>query len=181
MRNVGILAAAGVMLACTGAAAKPDPVIQPVEKADPYVAVPGAAFLADNRRVYRVVFESRSGPSAPDQLTPLVNMAGTELNTLAAHGVLRRNVDFVMVFHSTKANDAVLDNAHYRARHGVDNPNLPVLAALRRQGVKIYVCGQALLADGVPLDGVSHEVTIAEDGVVVLMAYGAQGYAHLTF
>lgn len=183
MRNLGVAGAAvGCALLCAGAAmAKPEPVIEPIEKADPYVAVPNAGFLADNRQVYRVVFESRAGPDRPDQLTPVVNMAGTELNTFAAHKVLRRNVDLVMVFHSTKADDAVLDDAHYRARHGVDNPNLPVLRALKRQGVRIYVCGQALLADGVPLEGVAPEVTIAEDGVVVLMTYGSQGYAHLTF
>lgn len=183
MKNLGVAGAAmaGVLLFAGAAAAGPEPVIEPIDRADPYVAVPGSVFLADNSRVYRVVFESRAGPDKPDQLTPVVNMAGTELNTFAAHKVLRRNVDLVMVFHSSKADDAVLDDAHYRARHGVDNPNLPVLRALKRQGVKIYVCGQALLADGVPLEGVAPEVTIAEDGVVVLMSYGSQGYAHLTF
>ena len=67
------------------------------------------------------------------------------------------------------------------AAYGVDNPNLPVLAELRREGVQIFVCGQELQADGVPLTAVSKDVTIAEDGVVVLTTYGAQGYAHLTF
>lgn len=155
--------------------------VQPVTQADPYVAVPGASFLADNEHVYRVVFEGRHGADKPDQLAPVVNMAGTELNTLAAHGVNRANARFVVVFHTTPSDDAVLDNAHYRAKYGVDNPNLPALAALRREGVELYVCGQSLLADHVPLDAVSHDVTIAEDGLVVLMTYGSAGYAHLTF
>jgi intracellular sulfur oxidation DsrE/DsrF family protein len=46
---------------------------------------------------------------------------------------------------------------------------------------ELNVCGQELLADGVPLEAVSPEVTIVEDGIVVLMTYGSAGYAHLTF
>jgi intracellular sulfur oxidation DsrE/DsrF family protein len=174
--------AAALLTAVSGAAfGGPADLVQPIDKVDPYVAVPGGAFLADNKHVYRVVFEARHGADKPDQLAPAVNMAGTELNTLAAHHVKRKNARFVVVFHTVDSDEAVLDNAHYRAKHGVDNPNLPVLAALRRQGVLLFVCGQELLADHVPLDAVSKDVTIAEDGVVVLMSYGADGYAHLTF
>jgi intracellular sulfur oxidation DsrE/DsrF family protein len=166
------------------AGAQPRPasdVVQPIAGVDPYVRVPGATFLASNDQVYRVLFEATRGAKSPNELVPAVNMAGTELNTLAAHGVKRRNVEFVLVFHAEGADEAVLDDAHYRAKHGVANPNLPVLAALRRQGVKIYVCGQQLLADKVPLAAVSKEATLVEDGVVVVMTYGGRGFAHLTF
>ena len=156
--------------------------MQPVTGADPYVAVPGGRFLADRRHVYRVVFEARRGADKPSDVIPAVNMAGSEINTFAAHHVPSANVRFVLVMHTTPSNEAVLTNAAYRARHGVDNPNLPVLAQLKRQGVEIYVCGQALLADGVPLSAVDTSVaTIAEDGVVVLMTYGSMGYAQLVF
>lgn len=156
--------------------------VQPIPGADPYVAVPKGAFLADDKHVYHVVFESRSGADKPGTLVPAVNMAGSELNTLAAHKVPAANVKFVLVFHTTAGNEAVLSNAAYRAKHGVDNPNLPVLAALKRQGVEIYVCGQSLLGDKVPLTSVDTSVaTIVEDGVVVLMTYGSMGYAQLVF
>jgi intracellular sulfur oxidation DsrE/DsrF family protein len=177
MRIVAVIALTWALVA---AAAAPDQ-LQPVTQADPYVAVPNSTFLANHRAEYRVLFEGRHGADRPDQLAPVVNMAGTEINTLAAHAVKRANVHFVVVFHTTPADEAVLDNAHYRAKYGMENPNLPALAALRREGVELYVCGQALLADGVPLDAVSPDVKIAEDGLVVLMSYGARGYAHLTF
>ena len=179
MRDLALLALLST-LASSAVAAPPD-VVQPVTQADPYVAVPKASFVADNKHVYRVVFEARHGADKPDQLAPAVNMAGTEINTLAAHEVKRANVHFVVVFHTAPSDDAVLDNTHYRAKYGVDNPNLLALAALKREGVELYVCGQELLADGVPLEAVSPEVTIVEDGIVVLMTYGSAGYAHLTF
>jgi intracellular sulfur oxidation DsrE/DsrF family protein len=155
--------------------------VQQVAGADAYVAVPGSTFHADNAHVYRVVFDARHGADKPEHVIPAVNLAGSELNTFAAHGVKRANVRMVIVFHSTPSNEAVLDNAHYRAKYGIDNPNLPVLAELRREGVELYVCGQSLLADGISLDAVSPLVTLAEDGLVVLMTYGAEGYSQLTF
>ena len=155
--------------------------VQPVAQADAYVAVPGSTFHADNAHVYRVVFDARQGADKPDKLAPAVNLAASELNTLAAHGVKRANLQMAVVFHARASNEAVLDNAHYRAKYGVDNPNLPVLAQLKSQGVELYVCGQSLLADGVALDAVTPEVTLAEDGLIVLMTFGSQGYALLTF
>jgi intracellular sulfur oxidation DsrE/DsrF family protein len=156
-------------------------VLRPIAKVDPYVAVPGGRFLADAKHQYRVVFEARRGAEKPDQLIPALNMAGSELNTLAAHHVPRANVHFVVVLHTTASNEAALDNAHYRAKHGIDNPNLPVIAELKRQGVEVYLCGQSWLGDGLPLSSVDRSVTIAEDGVVVLMTFGAEGYAQLVF
>ena len=180
--GLGLIAAAAMVGGPAGAADPPTRLVRSVTGADPYVAVPGGRFLADSRHLYNVVFEARRGADKPGELVPAVNMAGSELNTLAAHRVPAARVRFVLVFHTTASNEAVLNNATYRARHGIDNPNLPVLAQLRRQGVEVYVCGQSLLGDGVPLSAVDRSVaTIAEDGVVVLMTYGAMGYAQLVF
>jgi len=155
--------------------------IPSIKSGDPYVAVPGAAKLASKKRVYRVVFDARRGADKPDELVPAINMASSEINTLAAHGVPRKNVKFVIVFHTAPANDGLLDSAHYRAKFGIDNPNLAVLAELKAAGVELYVCGQELLADKVPLNAVSHDVTVVEDGLVTIIEFQNDGYAHLSF
>ena len=93
----------------------------------------------------------------------------------------RKNVKFVIDFYTAPANDGLLDNAQYHAKFGVDNPNLNVLAELKAAGVGLYVCGQELLADKVPLDAVSRDVTVVEDGLVTIMEFANDGYAHLTF
>ena len=152
-----------------------------IPDADPYVAVPTAARKGDPARVYRVMFEARHGAEQPDKLVPAVAMAGTEINTLAAHHVPRRNVKFAVVFHTGPSDDALLDDAHYRAKYGVANPNLKVLSEMKASGVELYVCGQELLADNVPLDAITPDVTIAEDGVVMVMELENDGYAHLVF
>ncbi len=172
------LAIAAVMAVSSAASAQ---VVTPIPQADAYVPVPGGRLAADNRHVYRIVFEAVHGADKPDRVAPAVAMAGAELNTLAAHKVKRANMRFVLVFHTQAADEAVLDNAAYRARYGVDNPNLPVLAALKRQGVELLVCGQELHADGVPLEAVARDVNIADDGLVAIATYEGQGYAHLAF
>lgn len=59
--------------------------------------------IATIDRYARCHFEGRHGADEPDQLAPVVNMADTELNTLAAHGVKRSNARFVVVYHSTRS------------------------------------------------------------------------------
>ncbi len=168
-------------LATAAVAASPAAIVPSIEGTDPYIAVPHAALVADNSRAWRTVFEAKRGADKPDQLVPAISMAGSELNTLHAHGVLKRNVSFVVVMHTTASDVAVLDDAHYRAKFGVANPNLPVLRRLKQAGVKVYVCGQQLTADGVPLSAVAPEATIAEDGLIAVMTFEGEGYSHLTF
>ncbi len=40
------------------------------------------------------------------------------------------------------ATPAVRDDAHYRAKLHVDNPNLPLIAALKKAGIEVGMCGQ---------------------------------------
>lgn len=162
----------------TGSAPEP---LGPIDSVDPYVAVPGAAKLASSKRIYRVVFDARRGAATPGDLVPAVNMAGSEINTLAAHRVPRRGAQFAIVFHTASANDALLADAHYRAKFGIANPNLAPLAALRAAGVELYVCGQQLLADGIPLAAVSPDITVVEDGLVTIIELQNDGYAYLPF
>jgi intracellular sulfur oxidation DsrE/DsrF family protein len=77
--------------------------------------------------------------------------------------------------------DGLLDDAHYRAKFGVRNPNLPVLAEMKRAGVELYVCGQNVAALDLDPATLSHDVTIATDALIVLMAYQAKGYALMSF
>jgi intracellular sulfur oxidation DsrE/DsrF family protein len=159
----------------------PPPSAPVISDAYGFVAVPGAAVAPDRAHVFKAIFDGRQPAAKPGDILPAIMMAGGELNTLAASGVPRDHAQFVIVFHTLDADAGVLDNAHYRQKYGVDNPNLKMLAALRKAGVKLFVCAQQLLGDGVPLGAVSPDVKVAEDGLVVLMTYQNAGYALLSF
>jgi intracellular sulfur oxidation DsrE/DsrF family protein len=166
---------------CSAGASLPPPVKPVIPEAFGWVVVPGAAISPDKAHIYRALFSATAGADKPDQLVPAVLMAGTELNALAASGLPLANADFVIDFHGPGAVDALLDNAHYQAKYHLDNPNLKVVSELKHAGVKLYVCAQLLLAIGVPFDALTPDVTVASDGLVVMMTFQNQGYALLPF
>ena len=77
--------------------------------------------------------------------------------------------------------DGLLDKARYKAKYGVDNPNLKPLAKMRATGVEIYVCGEQLMGDGIDFKWLTPDVTVANDGLLALTVFQNQGYAVLAF
>jgi intracellular sulfur oxidation DsrE/DsrF family protein len=158
----------------------PAPVSPAVAEADGYVTIPKVAVAPDADTVYRAIFDATRGAPDRKQLLPAVNMAGSELNALAASGVPLDRAKFALVFHGS-AIDGLLDETHYRAKYRVGNPNLAAIAALKKAGVELFVCGQQLAADNVDLASLTSDVVVASDALIVLMTYHDKGYAILSF
>jgi intracellular sulfur oxidation DsrE/DsrF family protein len=151
-----------------------------VPEADGYVNIPNAAVQPDPRRTYKAIYDATKAAKEPSQLLPALNMAGSELNAFAAAGVPASKVKFVIVFHGGGLT-GILDDAHYREKFGVANPNLKALAEMRRAGVQLFVCGQNLIAENIDPSTISRDVTVASDALIVLMAYQNDGYALMSF
>ena len=92
----------------------------------------------------------------------------------------QERTDSVVIFHGP-AVDGILDNATYRRRFGVDNPNLEILSALKRAGVEILVCGQFLGAMGIDTGTLSPDASVAAEAFLTLITYQNNGYAVLEF
>ena len=90
--------------------------------ADGYVAIPMVALPPTRENTYRAIFDATHPADKPAQLVPALNMAGSELNALAVAHVPMEKAKFVVVFHGS-AVDGILDEAHYKAKFGIDNPN----------------------------------------------------------
>ncbi len=151
-----------------------------IPEADGYVAIEGAAMPPRESVTYRAVFDATRAADQPDQILPALNMAGSELNALGASGVPVANAKFVIVVHGA-AVGGLLDDEHYKARFGLSNPNLAVIAGLTKSDVQIYVCGQQLAFDGTDARTLASDVKVASDALIVLMTYQNQGYALLSF
>src|SRR3954471_22734246 len=117
------------VLAIQGAVQWPKPVASVIPEADGYVAIPNVAIPPDKKRTYRAIYDATRFPKEPAQLVPALNMAGSELNAFDASGVPPANAKFVIVFHGAAIN-GIMDDAHYKAKFGITNPNLKVLAEL---------------------------------------------------
>ena len=167
--------ASPVALADWGAASSPA-----IPAADGFVVIPNAAVPPDPAHAYRAVFDSTQAAAKPDQLLPALNMAGSELNAFAVSKIAPARIRFAVVFHGA-ALDGILDDAHYRAKFGIGNPNLPVLEQMKKAGVELFVCGQNLAAEHIDPATLAPDVRIASDALIVLMTYQNHGYALLSF
>ena len=151
-----------------------------IPEADGYTVIPGAKINPDKKRIYRAIYDATKAAKDASQLVSALNMAGSELNGLAVCKIPLTHAKFVVVFHGAAIN-AILDDAHYKEKFGVSNPNLNVLAELKKSGVKLFVCGQNLLAENIDSKIISPDVMVASDALIVLMTYQNDGYALMSF
>jgi len=169
-----------ILLAVNANAQWGKPATPAIAEADGYASIPNAAVQPDKKRVYKAVFDATRAATDPAKLLPALNMAGSELNAFAVEHVPPANVKFVVVFHGP-AVDGILNEAAYKAKFGIANPNLKVLSEMKKAGVAIYVCGQHLIAENIDPATLSRDVTVASDALIVLMSYENDGYALLSF
>ena len=151
-----------------------------VPQADGYVAIPNVALAPTKESKYQAIFDATRPADKPTELVPALNMAGSELNALAAANVPLQNAKFAIVFHGP-AVDGILDNAHYKAKFGTENPNLKAIAEMKKQGVEFFVCGQYLAGEKIDPKSLTGDVTVAADALLVLMQYQNKGYALMSF
>ncbi|GJM30456.1 MAG: hypothetical protein DHS20C17_30910 [Cyclobacteriaceae bacterium] len=138
-----------------------------------------ATVRPDSKLKYKVVIDLYSGPESPDQMNPALNNVARMINLHAIGGATQK-MDVVLAIHGN-ANDAVLSNEHYLARHQVPNPNINLIKSLKAAGVKLAVCGQSLLHSNVDAVEVLEEVEIATSMLTTVTTYQLKGYAFLAF
>ena len=85
-----------------------------------------------------------------------------------------------MVIHGPAAQFVVNDEA-YQKKFGMNNPNIPLFAALKEAGVKIFVCGQSVLKRNIDPETITPEVAVALSAVTTLTTYQLKGYAVLKY
>lgn len=151
-----------------------------VPNADPYVRIQDAALSPARSTTYSAVFDATRLAKDPGALVPGVNAVGGLLNDLGVSDVPLSNAHFVVVFHGP-ATDAILVNEKYRAKYGIDNPNLSAISKMKKMGVEFYVCGQHLASSHIDPSTLTKDVTIAADAFLVLIGFQNKGYGVMFF
>ncbi|MBD8874477.1 DsrE family protein [Rhodanobacter sp. DHB23] len=155
------------------AADNPAPVIT---AAGAFHPVPHAAFLPDRNATYKVVFAMTRASDKPDQVNPALERVARTVNLYAASGVPLAHLKFVAIAYGP-ATALVLDDAHYRAKFGVANPNLAAIAQLRKAGITLAVCGQAVAENHFEDAWVAQDVEVALSALTTITGLQQQGYA----
>lgn len=136
--------------------------------------------LADPSAGLKAVFDVADDSDAPEAPNSRIVRIARYLNLHAAAGFPRDRLAAVLVLHG-KATASSLSHAAYRERHGFDNPDLPLLEALRSAGVEIYLCGQSASKNGFARDEIAEPVEVALSAMTVLVQLQSAGYGLIAF
>jgi len=164
---------AGSAMAATGASADRS---APIQSAGAFHPLPDAAYQPQPSAAYRVVFGLSMASAKPDQVNPALERVARTVNLYAAAGVPLDHLKFVAVAYG-QATAIALDDEHYRAQFSVANPNLPVIRELRKAGVDVAVCGQAVAEHHYENAWVAKDVTLALSALTTITSLQQQGYA----
>ena len=143
--------------------------------------IPYAHEKPDPSLSYNIVIDVATGSENPGQLNDALNNVARLLNLHAIGGVPKENLHVVLAIHAGAAY-ATLNNQEYQKKYGVDNPNLDLIKALNDSGVvKLFVCGQSLIARGIDHEKISTDIKIATSMLTTVTTYQLKGYAMLKF
>ena len=130
--------------------------------------------------VYRAVFDVGPSPEAADQVNPRIESLARFLNMHARAGVKPEQMQLALVVHGAAGKD-MLSSPAYKSRFGVENPNAPLIAALRSQGVRVLLCGQTAAHKGFAREELAPGVELALSAMTALVALQADGYQLIAF
>jgi len=142
--------------------------------------VPFAVEKPDPKLDYKIIVEVSSTNERQELVHEFFDKVANVVNLHALGGVPANKLHVVMVIHGPAAQFVVNDEA-YQKKFGMNNPNIPLFAALKEAGVKIFVCGQSVLKRNIDPDTITPEVTVALSAVTTLTTYQLKGYAVLKY
>jgi intracellular sulfur oxidation DsrE/DsrF family protein len=137
--------------------------------------LPNASFKPDAHHSYRIVFALTQAAKAPGDVNPALDHVARTVNLYTAAGVPLSHLNFVAVAYGA-ATPLALDDAHYRVAYGTANPNLPIIEALKKAGVTVSVCGQAVAEHHFEYGWIANDVTLALSGLTTVTTLESQGY-----
>jgi intracellular sulfur oxidation DsrE/DsrF family protein len=137
--------------------------------------LPDAAYKPRADQTYRIVFALTKGAKQPGEVSPALDRVARTVNLYVASGVPLMQLKFVAVAYGD-ATSIVLDDEQYRAKFGMANPNLPLIEALRKAGVDVSVCAQAVAEHDYQYDWVDKRVTLALSGLTTVTTLEHDGY-----
>lgn len=143
-------------------------------------AIPEATVIPDSTIEYKIVVDVKTGGQKPTNFSAGLYNVARLLNLHEAGGGFNDQMDVVLAIHGG-ATYSILDNAAYKAKFGVDNPNIDLIRQLKVAGVQLTVCGQSLIARKIDPKTVLGEVDIATSMLTTVATCQMKGFAVLQF
>jgi len=141
-------------------------------------SMPNAAYQPNRQATYKVVFSLSKAGEKPGDVSPALDHVARAVNLYVNAGVPLSHLKFVAIA-AGPATPIVLNDEQYRKKYGVANPNLALIAQLRKAGVDVAVCAQAVAEHDFQYDWIDSRVTVALSSLTTVIGLQQQGYALL--
>ena len=146
----------------------------------PVQPLPKAAVQPDKHLKYKVLFDITHAAAEVGKVNPGLDHTARFINVMASGGIRPEKMNLVAVVHGD-ATPMVLRNDIFKEKFGQDNPNIKLIEDLKKAGVELYVCGQALADDKFKPEWVNPEIIITLSALVDVPTFQLKGYAYLPF
>lgn len=178
--RTALLAAAVISLTAVGSAGATQPAgfwkYPAIRGYGPEHAWPGVVVRPRAGTTYKALFDLTHGKAAASKVNPGLDHIARTINIFAGAGVPLRHLKFAVIIHGP-ATPIVLSAAAYRAKFGHPNPNLALIAALRKAGVDLMVCGNALADMHFTPAQVNPDIHVALSALSTVIIMQNHGYA----
>jgi intracellular sulfur oxidation DsrE/DsrF family protein len=98
----------------------------------------------------------------------------------ARNGTRPEHLEMAVVVHGPAAKD-LLNDAAYKARFGVENPNTGLLTGLGKAGTEIYLCGQTAAYRGFTAEELHPSVIMALSAMTAHVQLQSEDYTLIPF
>lgn len=153
----------------------------PVLDLHPFMGVMDMEYSAmkyDPQLEYKIAFDLYDASKDSTQVNSTLVEVGRIYNLHRANGVPKEKLKLVAVIHGMTTN-AILTDQAYQDKYGVANPNIPVMKALKQEGVDFVVCSQVMGFFNIPNEDIHPIVDVAISAKTALVMFDQMGYSYL--
>ena len=151
----------------------------PIPGVAPARDVPNAKEIPDATTEYKVLFDVAKAAPKPTDVNPTLEAAARYLNTLAKVGVPPEHRKIAVIFHLGGTSAILKNDAHKARNNGQDNPNVAIIQALKKAGVELHVCGQAVLGAKIEPNEIQPEIQTDLWALTTIINLQSRGYVRV--
>lgn len=100
------------------------------------------------------------------------------MNLAGEAGLKASDLQIVIVLHGD-ATAASLDEHTYNEKYGKPNEHLDLIDRLKKAGIRIFVCGQALNRKQFHPNSISPQITVARSAITAVVNFQSRGFAYI--
>lgn len=137
--------------------------------------LPDAKLQPDPKQDYKIVFDVSEGSEGSGEINGGLWHVARAVNLFATDGKPADNLEIAVVIHGS-ATSMVLDDNTYEARYLKKNPNAELIDKLHAAGVRLYVCGQAIVDSGYYYQNVRDDIEVVLGAIAAEVKLVTEGY-----